>query len=263
MSKTKIIIPFLILTAISCSNFSQKKNNPIKKNDIENKSTPFNLILQNNKVYVIGDELTYSYDFIISEKKNNDFSIDNEDINKVEKLVIKVDNYGNDISKRLAFCYNYPPQGITASSTIIENENKVWIHPPRQFFFKILELNPFPYIKKPIKIGKKWNWTLKIGEQYGDKRWKEWEKEITNISSYEIVKDTILLTKLGELHCYVTKSTAKSEIGQTHLTSFFNKLYGFVKLDYTNIDGSIIILELTKYKRMPKSFFKVGKINNN
>ncbi|MFP3632484.1 hypothetical protein SB776_38415, partial [Burkholderia sp. SIMBA_045] len=35
----------------------------------------------------------------------------------------------------------------------VENEMNVWIHPPRGSFFEILELNPFPYIKAPYKIG--------------------------------------------------------------------------------------------------------------
>ncbi len=46
----------------------------------------------------------------------------------------------------------------------IENKMNVWIHPPRSNFFKILELNPFPYIKTPYKIGTKWNWKLQIGD---------------------------------------------------------------------------------------------------
>ncbi|MDW9379144.1 hypothetical protein [Chryseobacterium sp. JV558] len=46
----------------------------------------------------------------------------------------------------------------TEETGAIENEMNVWIHPPRNNFFEILEINPFPYIKAPYQIGTKWNW---------------------------------------------------------------------------------------------------------
>jgi hypothetical protein len=33
------------------------------------------------------------------------------------------------------------------------------------------------------------------------------------------------------------------------LTAYFNKEYGFVKLDYINIDGSKMIIDLVKVER--------------
>jgi hypothetical protein len=35
-------------------------------------------------------------------------------------------------------------------------------------------------------------------------------------------------------------------LGTTKLKSFFNENFGFVKLDYTNIDGTKTIIELEK-----------------
>ena len=128
----------------------------------------------------------------------------------------------------------------------IENEKNVWIHPPRSSFFEILELNPFPYIKEPLKIGNKWNWKLKIGDHWSDKRWLEWKGGIENIYEYEIIDKKNIETKLGILKCFVIKSKAKSRIGETQLLSYFNENYGFVKLDYNNIDGTKTILELEK-----------------
>ena len=128
----------------------------------------------------------------------------------------------------------------------IENEKNVWIHPPRSNFFKILELNPFPYIKAPYKVGTKWNWKLKIGDQWSDKRWMEWKGGIENVYDYEIIGKKKIETKLGNLECFIIKSNAKSRIGKTALISYFNENYGFVKLDYKNIDGTKTILELEK-----------------
>ena len=39
------------------------------------------------------------------------------------------------------------------------------------------------------------------------------------------------------------KAVAKSRIGKTYLTAYYNDIYGFVKMDNTNIDGSRIVID--------------------
>lgn len=133
---------------------------------------------------------------------------------------------------------------FNSSSGVIENEKNVWMHPPRDKYFKILELNPFPYIKAPYKIGNKWNWKLSIGDFWADPRWLAWNGLLENTYDYEIVEKSKLKTSQGILNCFVIKSKAISRLGKTELTSYFHKKYGFVRLDYQNIDGSRTILEL-------------------
>ena len=120
------------------------------------------------------------------------------------------------------------------------------MHPPRTDFFKILEMNPFPYVKEPLKIGNSWTWKLKIGGYWSDKRWLAWKGLIENIYNYKITDKVLLQTKLGEIECLVISSNAISKLGETKLTSYFNNQFGFVKLDYTNIDCSKTIIELEK-----------------
>ena len=55
---------------------------------------------------------------------------------------------------------------------------------------------------------------------------------------------TTVKTTLGTLTCYVVESEAKSALGFTKLVSYYHKEFGFVKLNYTNIDKSRLILEL-------------------
>jgi hypothetical protein len=131
----------------------------------------------------------------------------------------------------------------------VENENNIWMHPPRDKYFRILELNPFPFIKAPYEIGNAWDWTLIVGSGWGDHRWKLWEGHLENQCKY-VIKDKInLKTKLGEIECLVIESTASSSVGNTKLTSYFNAEFGFVKLDYLNIDGSKTKLELVEHSR--------------
>lgn len=134
-------------------------------------------------------------------------------------------------------------------SGVIENENNIWMHPPRDKYFRILELNPFPFINAPYEVGNEWEWTLGIGSGWGDVRWKVWEGRIENKYKYKITDKKKIKTALGEIDCFVIESTAKSRIGETQLTSFFNPEYGFVRLNYINIDGSKTNLELIGHSK--------------
>jgi hypothetical protein len=132
---------------------------------------------------------------------------------------------------------------------VIENKKNIWLHPPRTKLFKILELNPFPYVQKPLKKGNTWEWELRIGKMWGDIRWKTWDGLITNKYHYRITDTKIILnTELGDLQCYRIESYAQSELGRTELISYFNNIYGFVRLEYVNIDKSRIILTLIKFE---------------
>jgi hypothetical protein len=169
----------------------------------------------------------------------------------VKSVVIDVVN-GNPMSQFLPD-YNQTViayeliEGIPFSmSGVIENEANVWMHPPREHYFKILELNPFPYIKAPYEVGTTWTWDLGIGSSWADERWKTWEGVIENTYQYEITDQVTLETDMGDLDCFVIESSAESRIGETALTAYFHPEYGFVRLNYTNIDGSKTNLVLTE-----------------
>ena len=129
---------------------------------------------------------------------------------------------------------------------LVENRANIWFHPIRTNLFAILEINPFPYIRYPIRIGKQWDWEMEVGTLYADKRWAEWEGVLLFKSHYKISNIVKLNTPLGKLSCYVINSETNSELGKSYLTAYFNKKYGFVKFDYINIDGSKMIIDLVK-----------------
>ena len=116
--------------------------------------------------------------------------------------------------------------------------------------FRILEINPFPFIMAPYEIGNTWNWTLNnIASHWGDKKWKTWEGVIESTCRYEITNQIWLQTNMGELECFEIQSSATSTLGKTYLTSYFNMDVGFVKLEYTNIDSTKVVLELIQVIR--------------
>lgn len=149
--------------------------------------------------------------------------------------------------------YEYPLEEgqsmFSSHSGVIENEENIWMHPPRDKYFRILELNPFPFIKAPYEVGNQWQWELEIGSFWGDERWKTWEGSINNKYQYEITDKKMINTSFGELEVYEISSTANSRIGETGLTALFNEKYGFINLDYLNIDGSRTVLELVEHKK--------------
>jgi len=272
------IIPF-VLFSNSC--FSQTNSEKYITDDgimVEKPDSkrPYDEIYNNNNtIYTHGKRFTYSYfyedvkgeKFLIKKGKEilqpEGYSIagwefvntDKQDKETINHLILKP-KLGNPF-ERVVPDYNQTAIGYeyvmangeflsTEETGAIENEMNVWIHPPRNDFFKILEINPFPYIKAPYQIGTKWNWSLEIGDHWSDKRWLEWKGSIENQYTYEIKDKKNILTKLGNLECYVVHANANSRIGKTELISYFNPKFGFVKLEYTNIDNTKTVLELEK-----------------
>ncbi|MDC6405057.1 MULTISPECIES: hypothetical protein [Maribacter] len=219
---------------------------------------------KNNMIYKVGISFKYDFEHLTTTGEKKYFKIDDnregwefvsseaEDSLVVKSLIIQVMN-GNPMAQfipdynQTAIAYKLIPGIPFTMSGVIENEANIWVHPPREHYFSILELNPFPYIKAPYEIGTQWNWKLKIGSQWADHRWKIWEGNIENNYHYEITNKVKLQTNFGELVCLVIESTAESSLGTTHLTTYFNANYGFVKLNYTNIDGSRTHLELSEH----------------
>jgi hypothetical protein len=139
------------------------------------------------------------------------------------------------------------PKWPTEWSGIVENERNLWMHPLRSCLFQILELNPFPYIQYPIEKGKSWKWKLTIGSHWGDERWKTWTGSIVNKYKYQITDTACeVVTPMGTLPCVKVEAVAKSRIGKTYLTAYYNDTYGFVKMDNTTIDGSRIVIDLVE-----------------
>jgi len=133
----------------------------------------------------------------------------------------------------------------TAGTGVIENKLKIWMHPPRYNEFSILEYSPFPYVKFPLEIGRKWNWELALG--------KYWKNESLSVRADDIMKYIYLIeghekVKVNfsdeEIDSYKIISKSINERFDSSLTCYFNKDYGFVKLFYKNIDKSELRFEL-------------------
>jgi hypothetical protein len=220
-----------------------------------------------NKAFKISKKFIFDY-FIIKDRDTlkiaapkmtapgSDFqrewrfiSENGKDDDKIETISITVQpGICNDNQTTLKYEYQYisDVEYSTFSSTsgVIENEMNTWMHPHRDKYFMILELNPFPFIQQPFEVGNKWVWSLSIGDYWKDARWKTWTGSIRNNYQYEIIGKEKLKTKIGEMNCWVVQGTATSPIGSTGLIGYYNEENGFVKLDYINIDKSRLTIEI-------------------
>lgn len=210
-----------------------------------------------NKIYLPGREFIYdyyyrkggaSYKFDFTNQETGladcDFRLENTVFSFSYKVLL-----GNFMGQTKAW-YGYSSAQDTIQnfeiSGIIENKMNIWMHPPRSEMFRILELNPFPFVKFPLEVGTTWSDSLGIGDHWMDARWKKWEGSIMNHNQYQVTGKEIVGTAFGKLCCYVVKSWSRSRIGSTSLTAYFNEKHGFVRMEYTNIDGSELILNLVK-----------------
>lgn len=134
---------------------------------------------------------------------------------------------------------------------VVDNGKNLWMHPPRLYTFKILQLNPFPFYFRDETV-KTWNWHLNTGGFYLDPRWIDQKEKITILFSYKRLPDETIETPMGKLRCKVTEGIGTSDlkvgIVKTKLISYYYPAYGFVRLNYTNVNGTELVMQLVDTK---------------
>ncbi len=49
---------------------------------------------------------------------------------------------------------------------VLENTETIFLHPPRNKDYAILEFSPFPLVHFPLSVGQEWTWSLDIGTHW-------------------------------------------------------------------------------------------------
>ncbi len=211
-----------------------------------------------NNVYSLGKEFVFNIKIIENDstvflRENNldDFKLSNDidslKISEIHLTVIKPRVFKRTNKNQTEVYYSYEPNPKIVSATgIVENAENIWIHPPRDGFFKSLETCPFPYIKLDKPIGYRWTDSMSIANHWADKKWGLWDGRLLLNYEYEIIGKEIIRTKIGELDCTVINAIATSKIGQSRLKYYFSHEYGFVKLEYILFTGLEIELNVVQ-----------------
>lgn len=228
----KNYIVVLSLLFFSCAS---KKNNDVYVETIPNHLlTNENRFDLDNKIYPVDREILYS----CTIQKGDEVL----DLNlKYIKLTIQgttkpFSEFDSDYSQTvIKFEYldeNYD-RIIWERTGLIENDNNIWMHPPRNGDLGILQLSAFPYIK--FGATKRWKWKLDAA-----------------YSTYQDVHLTHSYVKGNSIEfkgnvCIPIEATSKSHIGTTTSEFFYNKSLGFVQLKFHTIENETITLEMIEY----------------
>ena len=121
---------------------------------------------------------------------------------------------------------------------IIENEKRLWIHPPRfDDYFEFTEYSAFPEVRRPISINNKWGTQLVLGtyanEETGNMMTVEYS--ITDIDTINInptIKNVEILGK------------GKSGLGTYTCKMDFHDNKGFTKLTYLKENNKKLVIHL-------------------
>lgn len=129
---------------------------------------------------------------------------------------------------------------------VIENEERIWMHPFRSNQYIFTEVAPFPEIQLPIQIGKKWSSEIQITEGWGVWNQTNWRHK------YKIVGSTSRNYPFGFLdNCIkVTAVSSNKRFSKCKLDLWYHENYGFIELNYKNYKGQqlSIVLQKTEMK---------------
>jgi hypothetical protein len=262
----KKILSAFLFTCLSVSVFAQGYHSVfVEKKDVD----------QNNWIFAQGREFAYEVDIekdgqrlylaenglksMITNLDNSDrvaidFKLSSDpDSAKIKDVFIKVVNpkeskRTNKNQTEILYFYEIPPK-ILSNTGVVENDQNVWMHPPRTGFFRSLETCPFPYYHFDKIPGDTWKDEMTINSTWSDPLWGEWEGELLQNYTYTLEDDETLETPMGELKCKVISSVADSELGTSKLLAHFSGEYGFVKLQYELWNGIKVTLHMVGEKK--------------
>jgi hypothetical protein len=128
----------------------------------------------------------------------------------------------------------------TDSTGGIENEVKLWIHPPRNNQYTMTEIAPFPVVEYPCELNKEYTGGLYIGSGWGD-----WEN-LHIRCKYHVVAKKIISIGSFKYPSWLIESESDSQLGRSRLNMAFNENIGFLNFYYTLYNNIRIIIDLFK-----------------
>ena len=191
----------------------------------------------------------YEENWKLESKSKVTFEQDYTAIQQIALTVKAGDYFGQE--SLLQYDYlNKERRGIRHEQTgLVEVCKDITIRLPRENHFLITELNPFPEIKEPFVKDNVWLSTTTTSDVGGSEKWKTWQGSLQINSTYRIRDIQTIKTNIGYLKCFVVEAIAQSTLGETRLVAYFNEEYGFVKLNYTNIDSSYLVMDIYSVKK--------------
>ncbi len=129
----------------------------------------------------------------------------------------------------------------TVREGAIETNGSVWLHPFRMNQYVLTEIAPFPGVRFPLHINKKWDMTLTVFRGWGIFKGKHKQTMIVTDK-----KDYTL--QIGQMNnCWVIfgLSTHKN-LGTSQVEYIYHEQYGFLSMQYKFYNGQRITFILSE-----------------
>ena len=161
-----------------------------------------------------------------------------------DKVTFKFMNYLNDksnlknhiINKELNYWTGHTFEGV------IENKEKVWMHPFRSNQYKFTEVAPFPSVELPLEVGNEWESNLTIGQGWG-----EWSNT-SGYNYYKVIGKSEFSFGQNKIECWEIKSNSEFPFGNSKHVFKFNEQFGFVEMNYVNYENEELNIKMTEVK---------------
>jgi hypothetical protein len=148
-------------------------------------------------------------------------------------------NYTTDPKTRLRFHNQFSIGWLQSDTTgIIDNNKRLWIHPPRHNQYSLTEIAPFPDFRKELHVGDKYTAILLMGNGFGVWANKKIKSTYTLVSVKKKKKDTI----------WTIAANSGFDEKNSHSEFIFSEQEGFVSITYYFYNGDKMIMKLIKGK---------------
>lgn len=86
----------------------------------------------------------------------------------------------------------------TSTTGIVQNENRIWLHPPRIGPLEMLEAFPFPEVRFPLEVGRTWESSINVVSGFKELN----GKKVSSV--YKVIRDSVSVsngeTEIWEIH---------------------------------------------------------------
>lgn len=229
---------FIIILVIFSFSCTSKKNSVYFEtipNDLINNENRFD---RDNKVYPVNREILYQCTI---EHNNSVLDVELKYIRMTIQGTTKpFSNFDPEYSQTV-IQFEYLDQNkkriVWERTGLVENNNNIWLHPPRQADLDVLQLSAFPY----IKLGAINNWKWELDASYAS------YQNVHLIHYYKKNKPRIYQSNLGDLKFVLVEAITKSHKTKTTNSEFlYHDDLGFVKMKFFTIEDTTITLDIIK-----------------
>jgi hypothetical protein len=237
MYKSKLYLVFCLCMLISCT-YKSQLTSPYKMKEYFFKIQYFDIDNTPKDIFFT-EPLVYQGDY---KAFNNGWTLNPNEKNGLKLDYVSFRFFAGKINEsqtpyEISF-YSNQKKIMSSMTGLVQNEQFVFLHPPRSKVFSKLEFSPFPVVRFPLEKNKVWKEKITIPEQWATDSMK-WTGNLEIEFEYKIVG------KKNET--YIIEAKSINEKIKTSATFHYGN-QGFSKLIFDNYDKSRIILELDNKK---------------